>query len=367
MGQTYGVTYRESRPATWTQCRVRGGAVVRGELVMLDLAGAESSSTAPQGAVGTRTAEGSPLATVLTATSGLQVGRVGVMSAAAGDDAIGYVELGDTGDGDCTPIIVEALVAVSAAAVEGAALQVSTATLSDALGGVTAVLVAGGGSGATYAVLLQDATADDGAGPSSAVNYKRVLMYSEGKTAADPTEPGGIIVGQYYALTSQPSAFAFSSTAKVSQATTLYPWTATRTWTPAEIGVYVVTGAVSSACKVLVYAHDAATGWPGAKVYESASLPTETSTTYAADTTTRPSFVAGRIYWLGILASGTPSLRSQTTVYDNILGHMATVGTTTPSGILTRTGETYATPTDPWGFAASQLGAGNVPVVIARG
>jgi hypothetical protein len=180
-------------------------------------------------------------------------------------------------------------------------------------------------------------------------------------------QAGAYVVGQHYALTTQPAAFALSGTALVALTSLVYPWVAPRTWTPAALGVYVTTEAALSTTKVLIYTHDDATGWPAAKSYESASLDTGAGSlnTFVSTAASMPTFTAGTTYWVGMISTGTPSLRSQTTVANSILNHLATVGATTMSHRLERAGETYATPTTPWGFAATQLATGNNPIVIA--
>jgi hypothetical protein len=167
MSTSYGVSVRESRPSSHLLCRVRGGNVVRGQLVMLDLAGAESDSTARPGDPGTKTTEGSPWATVRPATAGLTAGRVGVVMEVTSDDLLAPVELGDVGGGAVEDVIVEALVLVSASAVEGASLG---ATVS---GGVT--VLGAGVAGATYATLL------DAAQTGSGAVMRRVVLHGAGK------------------------------------------------------------------------------------------------------------------------------------------------------------------------------------------
>lgn len=172
----FGITPRESRPATLTQCRLRGGAVQRGELVMLDLAGTDSSTTAKPGDAGSQATQGSSFATVLEATSGLAHGRVGVAHATTTDDALGLFELGQIDGGVADVVIDYALVKVGATSVAGAALQITSVS--------GLACFAAGVSGGTFATLLEDVTTNDGGGPLSTVNYARVVLHSAGKAVA---------------------------------------------------------------------------------------------------------------------------------------------------------------------------------------
>jgi hypothetical protein len=190
MAQGLGAEVRTSRPTTWTQCRQRGGAVIRGSLVMLDLAGSDSLTADWDGVsaskLGTQAAASGPLGTVLEATEGLTIGRVGVlMSPTVKDDGLGEYELGEVGGGLVAPVVVEnALVLVDAASVAGAAVQVG------ASGGTACFAV---GAGATYGILLEACTTDDGKGPSAALNYRAVLLHSQGVGSANATLAAGSV------------------------------------------------------------------------------------------------------------------------------------------------------------------------------
>lgn len=170
----HGITARTSRPATWTQCRQRGGDAAVGSLVMVDLGATDALTAAydsrTPGAVsspGTQATASGPYATVIPATAGLASGRVGVvMQRAVSDDLLGSYELGEVGDGNVAPVEVEALVLVSAAATSGAVLGITTS-------GGSSVLAAGVAGGA-WATLLEDATTGSGA------VLRRVLLASDG-------------------------------------------------------------------------------------------------------------------------------------------------------------------------------------------
>jgi hypothetical protein len=190
MAQGLGAEVRTSRPATWTQCRQRGGAVIRGSLVMLDIAGSDALTADWDGVsaskLGTQAAASGPLGTVLEATEGLTIGRVGVlMSPTVKDDGLGEYELGEVGGGLVAPVVVEsALVLVDATSVAGAAVQVGASA------GTACFAV---GAGATYGILLTDCTTDDGKGPTAALNYRPVLLHSQGVGSANATLAAGSV------------------------------------------------------------------------------------------------------------------------------------------------------------------------------
>ena len=182
MAQVYGVPIRESRPATLSTCRARGVGttpLAAGELVMLDVAGSDALTSAytagSKASPGTQSAASGALATVVRATEALAHGRVGVATAAVSDDQLGQFEFGVAGE-DVTDVVVTAQVVVGASATAGAALVIVRS------GGV-AVLTASG-DGAVFATLLEAATTDDGLGPSSTINRKRVVLHSQAKAAA---------------------------------------------------------------------------------------------------------------------------------------------------------------------------------------
>lgn len=180
-----------------------------------------------------------------------------------------------------------------------------------------------------------------------------------------PDQAGAYVVGQAYALTSQPSGFSLSAVAQANNRSTIYRWRAPRTVTFASLGTYVTTGSAGTNIKLLVYAHDTATGWPGARLWVSGAISTASSSTYVSTSASIPTFTAGTYYWLGMIADGAPTIRCQTTVADTLLGHMATTAATTCAIALLNASDSYASPAATWTFATSQLSAANNPILVA--
>lgn len=125
---------------------------------------------------GSPTRASSPFATALPASDALTTGRVGVAVDAVSDDALGYYEFGEAGHGISDDVIVEACVLVDAGSVAGVELETKDES------GIACF--AEKGDGATYATLLTDCTADDGAGPSATINRRFVVLHSAGKAGA---------------------------------------------------------------------------------------------------------------------------------------------------------------------------------------
>jgi hypothetical protein len=338
---------------------------------MLDLAGSDSLTADWDGVsaskLGTQAAASGPLGTVLEATEGLTIGRVGVlMSPTVRDDGLGEYELGEVGGGIVAPVVVEnALVLVDATSVAGAAVQVGASA------GTACFAV---GAGATYGILLEDCTIDDGKGPTAALNYRHVLLYSDGIAAVADALANGFPVAaryvedEYYALLSQPSATALDTLALTADQSTLYKWNCQLSVTPQALGVYLTVGVDTSTTAILVYAHDLATGGPGALIFASAAFDTEIAdaSAFAGAVAGLPSFVAGTSYWLGVLSDDAITVRSQTAAAPSLLGHLAAVGDTTPATHLVLAAEVIATPTDPWVYDVAQHAVGECAVVIMQ-
>jgi hypothetical protein len=108
-----------------------------------------------------------------------------LMSPTVKDDGLGEYELGEVGGGLVAPVVVEsALVLVDATSVAGAAVQVGASA------GTACFAV---GAGATYGILLEACTTDDGKGPSAALNYRAVLLHSQGVGSANATLAAGSV------------------------------------------------------------------------------------------------------------------------------------------------------------------------------
>jgi hypothetical protein len=175
------------------------------------------------------------------------------------------------------------------------------------------------------------------------------------------------IAGRHYPITGLPLELAPAELAGASGRGDLSPWLCTRTITPAAIGLQVTTGVTSAQVRILVYAADA-DGWPTTRIWDSGALDAATTNTYRENGTAVPTFAKGVLYWLGILSSSTAAVRCVPLgAAVRIGGIGATATTATYGSVVRRTGLTFASPPDPWGFAATQITNGIVPPqILAR-
>ena len=183
-----------------------------------------------------------------------------------------------------------------------------------------------------------------------------------GPAGADGTVPwiGAPITGRHYPITGLPLALAPTTLAGAANRGDLSPWLCTRTITPAGLGVVVTTGVAAANLRVLVYASDA-DGWPTTLLWDSGSLTATTSTQYREGTSGVPTFTKGVLYWLGVLHSSTATVRAVPLGAAVQIGGVGATATTANHGsIVRRTGLTFASPPNPWGFAASQV-TNNIP------
>ena len=128
-----------------------------------------------------------------------------------------------------------------------------------------------------------------------------------------------------------------------------------------QIGCAVSTAVAGSLFKILIYG-TGADGWPGAKLYESADISGATAA-YAFATLSF-TFVPGRMYWLGVRHSSTPTLRTVAVANAFNLGLGSAGNGTTQLTVLRRT-LTYATAApDPWGFVTTDPVANVTPPSI---
>lgn len=175
------------------------------------------------------------------------------------------------------------------------------------------------------------------------------------------------IAGRHYPITGIPTALAPTTLAGAANRGDLSPWLCTRTITPAGLGVVVTTGVAAANLRVLVYSADVS-GWPDVLLWDSGSLTATTSTQYREATASVPTFTKGVLYWLGVLHSSTATVRAVPLGAAIQIGGVGATATTANFGsVVRRTGLTFATPPNPWGFAASQI-TNNIapPMVLAR-
>ncbi len=105
-----GLSFRRadrSMPGRGTTMRLRGGAIVKGELVRVDITSGDALTNTDYKVIdlGTETTASSPLATVVKVSAAVEGDIVGVALESAADDALVRVEFGQGG----IPVIVEAL------------------------------------------------------------------------------------------------------------------------------------------------------------------------------------------------------------------------------------------------------------------
>jgi hypothetical protein len=105
-----GITFRRadrSRPAFGTTMRLRGGAIVKGEIVRVDTTSTDALTNTDYDNIdlGSETVASSPLATVIKASAATEFEILGVALESAADDALVRVEFAQGG----IPVIVEAL------------------------------------------------------------------------------------------------------------------------------------------------------------------------------------------------------------------------------------------------------------------
>jgi hypothetical protein len=105
-----GLAFRRadrSLPGLGTTMRLRGGAIVKGELVRVDVTSGDALTNTNYKVIdlGTETTASSPLATVVKVTAASEGDIIGVALESASDDALVRVEFAQGG----MPVIVEAL------------------------------------------------------------------------------------------------------------------------------------------------------------------------------------------------------------------------------------------------------------------
>lgn len=186
-----GLPATVSRRGKQPEFRLRGGSVIAGEVLAVDISALDpltKSTAGEERDLGSQTAASGNLATVRKVTGApSQEVTLAVATSPVADNQLGRFECGDDSS---EPREIEALVVVASDATVGKVLGVT------ASGGYGAFSASGTGG---YARLMEDATSSDGKGPSSTVNRKRVLFYPAGipvsggpVTREDLANPGGL-------------------------------------------------------------------------------------------------------------------------------------------------------------------------------
>lgn len=233
------------------------------------------------------------------------------------------------------------------------------------------VITAVGPDGITnteIASVAQRIKGDIGAGLAdlTAAEVRTLLEIKRGATPGLP-HFGVYLSGSYYVLQNSPMAGALNAQAMTGGFCNLYPFIPQRTFTPAALGLTVTAGTGVTQIKVLSYLSDS-DGWPAGSHYLGPALSSAAAVTntYVSSSTSMPTFTEGNVYWLGGLSDGAPTVRTAgTTVLANLSSRLGSSVATALSSNITRSGITFASPPDPWGFASSQLGQTTTPLVIA--
>lgn len=182
-----------------------------------------------------------------------------------------------------------------------------------------------------------------------------------------PPFPGVYTTNRFYALGGIDVALAPTTLAGAANRADLSPWTPRRTVTFNQLGVVVTTGVASAQVKVLVYASDA-NGWPSTLLFGGTALSAATTNTFVFDSAGLPTFTAGTTYWIGVLSSSTATVRAHALGAVQAIGGVGTTATTATYGsVVRRSGLTFATPPNPWGFDVTQI-TNNVapPALVGR-
>jgi hypothetical protein len=175
--------------------------------------------------------------------------------------------------------------------------------------------------------------------------------YASGNVAA-------YISGQYYDNAGNPAA----ATVQIGAAgqIDLAPYFSSTDLAIDRIGCGVSTGVAGALFKIVIYGSNAS-GWPDAKLYESADLSAATAA--FAEATLAFTFVACTRYWVGIRKSSTATFRTIPTASAPNLGLLSNNGTTYAT-ILRRTLAYASAAPANWGFVNADRLANITPPSI---
>lgn len=142
-------------------------------------------------------------------------------------------------------------------------------------------------------------------------------------------------------------------------------WPCLQTFTPSSIGIYCTTAlGGGSQIEIVIYAVDPTTGGTGVLVWSSGALTVVTNTR-ASSSVGMPTFVKGRVYWVGVIFNDGSSVRAIPT---GSLYAIRGIGTA-PSGatrgsVANAFGLTVGTPPNPFVIGSIGFGA-TAPAVEA--
>lgn len=172
------------------------------------------------------------------------------------------------------------------------------------------------------------------------------------------------IAGEYYCQTGTNGiGTATTTTAGLADRWDMVPFKPEAPLTIDRIGVTVTTGVASATCKVQIYSAHATTGYPDAKIYESGDLDCSVGAPTSVVATTSYSFLAGKLYWLGVRHSSTATLRSLNLAQSRTMGPPS--ATAANMNNLVRRSLTYTTAaTNPYAFVVADFPAPAAPIQI---
>ena len=170
---------------------------------------------------------------------------------------------------------------------------------------------------------------------------------------------GFYLPGLYYDAAFMGALIATTYTA-IADRVDVAPFFVTQDLAVNEFTIGVVTGVAATNSRVVIY--EAGDDFkPNLKVYESANLSTATSSTnptVAASFT----FVANKLYWIGVHNSGAPTLRGIRDYSSVNLGYNSSAWNA-GGNLLARKTATFGSAPTSWGFLAADLTAAAAPSV----
>lgn len=213
-----------------------------------------------------------------------------------------------------------------------------------------------GADGAPGAGLPIGGTAGQIPVKSSGVDYA-VEWGSVFRGLSLPLKPvAGVIIGP------ATSGAALGTVAQVANRNTIAPFVAAFDLTIDQVGISVSTGVAGSTAKVVIYNADA-DGRPTTVVAESGTIDCATSST-TLFTALNVSFVAGRIYWIGVRSSANQTLRSLPAAAFPVLSYTS-AATPVIQTTLAKT-ETYGNAASTWTYLSTHHSNLTVPLVLMR-
>lgn len=187
---------------------------------------------------------------------------------------------------------------------------------------------------------------------------------SDGLNGADGLSMGQSLIAPAAGafLANATNASALSAVAQVADRVTIAPFVPRHAMTIDQLGCSISTLLAASSVKLVLYDSDAQ-GRPTTILRETATIDSATTGTKFASIASF-TFAAGKVYWLGLRASATQSVRTVSSAATPVL---AATNAATPvlQTTLTKT-ETYANAAANWTYANSQLSNLSPPLILMR-